>query len=183
MSDQTRPRIVCLSGSMRFFDQILIVAAENTAAGRIVLAPFSIVAAEDQGNAVKRMLDELHFRKIDLADEVIVVTVDGYIGESTRREIRYAEQHGKPVWYEDFGPGPGVAKIELPQPTGYPCALGVFCDECETRIVADILVSDLDDQATRFGYIRAHAIKHGWSCDKRGDFCPDCKPAEVTVNA
>jgi len=100
-----RPRIVCLSGSMRFFDRMLTVAAENTAAGRIVLAPFSVVAPDDQDGEFKRMLDELHFRKIDMADEVIVVTVDGYIGESTRNEIAYAKKHGKPVWYEDFTPG------------------------------------------------------------------------------
>jgi hypothetical protein len=116
-----RPRVVCLSGSMRFFDHILTVAAENTAAGRIVLAPFSVVAPEDQDGEFKRMLDELHFRKIDTADEVIVVTVDGYIGESTRNEIAYAEQLGKPVWYEDFTPGqPDVVKIELPAPPNAP---------------------------------------------------------------
>jgi len=47
----------------------------------------------------KEMLDDMHFRKIDLADEIFVINVGGYIGESTRREIAYAEKTGKKVNY------------------------------------------------------------------------------------
>jgi cell division protein FtsB len=47
----------------------------------------------------KIALDELHKRKIDLADEVLVLNVGGYIGESTRSEIEYARKLGKPVRY------------------------------------------------------------------------------------
>ena len=48
---------------------------------------------------VKEMLDDMHLRKIDLADEVFVINVGGYIGESTRREIAYAEETGKTIKY------------------------------------------------------------------------------------
>jgi hypothetical protein len=48
---------------------------------------------------VKEMLDDMHLRKIDMADEIFVINVGGYIGESTRREIAYAEQKGKKVNY------------------------------------------------------------------------------------
>jgi hypothetical protein len=48
---------------------------------------------------VKPMLDDLHFRKIDLADEVFILNVAGYIGESTARELAYAESLGKPIRY------------------------------------------------------------------------------------
>ena len=54
---------------------------------------------EALGPEVKEMLDDLHKRKIDLADEVFVLNVGGYIGESTRSEINYAIAHGKPVRY------------------------------------------------------------------------------------
>lgn len=47
----------------------------------------------------KRALDELHFRKIDLADTVLVLNVGGYIGESTQNEIAYAMRTGKPIQY------------------------------------------------------------------------------------
>ena len=45
----------------------------------------------------KVKLDELHLRKIDLADEVLILNVGGYIGESTGRELAYARQHGKTI--------------------------------------------------------------------------------------
>lgn len=48
---------------------------------------------------VKADLDALHLRKIDLADEVLVLDVDGYIGQSTSREIAYAQRNGKRVRY------------------------------------------------------------------------------------
>mgnify|MGYP002523346373 FL=1 len=47
----------------------------------------------------KEMLDDMHLRKIDLADEIFVINVGGYIGESTRREIEYAENTGKKINY------------------------------------------------------------------------------------
>ena len=45
------------------------------------------------------MLDDMHLRKIDMADEVFVINVGGYIGSSTRNEIKYAIDHGKEVRY------------------------------------------------------------------------------------
>ena len=48
---------------------------------------------------VKEMLDDMHKRKIDMADEIFVINVGGYIGESTRSEIAYAEKTGKKVNY------------------------------------------------------------------------------------
>jgi hypothetical protein len=53
---------------------------------------------------LKADLDELHLRKIDLADEVLILNVGGYIGESTRREIEYARKLGKPVRYLEAVP-------------------------------------------------------------------------------
>jgi hypothetical protein len=47
----------------------------------------------------KIMLDDMHKRKIDLADEIFVINVGGYIGESTRSEIEYAIKTGKVVNY------------------------------------------------------------------------------------
>ena len=47
----------------------------------------------------KEMLDDMHLRKIDLAEEIFVINVGGYIGSSTKTEIEYAEKTGKPVRY------------------------------------------------------------------------------------
>ncbi len=101
----TLPKIVCLCGSTRFWDAFRDVGLDLTMAGIIVLsigiaAPDSMVLAHpdsEQGKAQKAMLDELHKRKIDLADEILVLNVGGYIGDSTRGEIAHAERTGKPV--------------------------------------------------------------------------------------
>ena len=45
------------------------------------------------------MLDDMHKRKIDMADSIYVINVGGYIGSSTRSEIEYAIAHGKTVEY------------------------------------------------------------------------------------
>ncbi len=70
---------------------------------RIVLSVGLLGHAEgiDMDGPVKKMLDELHLRKIDLADEVLVLNRDGYVGDSTRREIAYARSLGKTLrWLE-----------------------------------------------------------------------------------
>lgn len=100
-----RPTVVCLCGSTRFWEAFRDVGLDLTMAGIIVLsigiaAPDSMVLANPesvQGKDQKTMLDGLHKRKIDIADEILVLNVDGYIGDSTRGEIAHAEKRGKPV--------------------------------------------------------------------------------------
>ncbi len=100
------PRIVCLCGSTKFKDQFVDMNRLFTLAGHIVLTVGCFphtdqgAAPEDVlGEAVKAELDALHKRKIDLADDVFVLNVGGYIGSSTRSEIDYALATGKPVAY------------------------------------------------------------------------------------
>ncbi|WP_425442550.1 hypothetical protein [Streptomyces colonosanans] len=103
---QSRPRIVVLCGSTRYWDALTEANLYETAAGHIVLAPgcnmkqpHPLWATTAQADRLKAMLDALHLQKIDLADEVLVVNPGGYIGESTRREIAYARSLGKPLRY------------------------------------------------------------------------------------
>lgn len=99
------PEIVCLCGSTRFMDAFHEEGFRLTLERKIILSvgvckhgPADHVG-EWLGPEVCAALDELHLRKIDLADRVFVLDVDGYIGESTRAEINYAEKIGKPVDY------------------------------------------------------------------------------------
>lgn len=100
------PHIVCLCGSTRFREGFEAANKNETILGHIVLsvgtfphAETSLSPEEFLGRDVKIGLDELHKRKIDLADEILVINVDGYIGSSTRSEIDYALATGKPVRY------------------------------------------------------------------------------------
>jgi len=102
-----RPKIVVLCGSTRFYGVFREQNLRLTLAGHIVLSigcdtksDADIGAAGELAftDELKDRLDELHKRKIDLADEVLVVSdATGYFGESTRSEIQYAEKVGKPV--------------------------------------------------------------------------------------
>jgi len=100
------PRIVCLCGSTRFMNAFFAAGWEFTLAGEIVLSVGVCKhadhhGAEALGAGVADALDELHLRKIDMADRVFVLNVGGYVGESTRREVLYAIEHHKPVtWLE-----------------------------------------------------------------------------------
>lgn len=101
-----RPQIVCLCGSTRFTGEFRAVNRDLTLAGAIVVAPAEFEHTGDQiTDEQKAALAALHLAKIDLADRVMVVNPGGYIGETTRREIRYAHQTRKPVEYTDTREG------------------------------------------------------------------------------
>jgi hypothetical protein len=89
-------KIVTICGSMRFYDTMVKVAEQETAAGHIVLMPFCAIDSDEQNGYLKSMLDRMHFAKIDMCDHIIVVTDEnGYVGTSTRREMAYAIKNGK----------------------------------------------------------------------------------------
>lgn len=105
------PKTICICGSTKFADRHAVLRWELEKVGNICLMinylPQSY--AEKQGwegsdhfadqAGLKEELDTLHLRKIDLCDEVYVVNVDNYIGESTAAEIKYAELTCKPIIY------------------------------------------------------------------------------------
>lgn len=98
-----RTRVVCLCGSTRFVDEFNRQRKALTEAGEIVLSIEVVTtqAREDDPQhcdpALKARLDELHKRKIDMADYCLILNVGGYIGESTRGEIDYAFAAGKEI--------------------------------------------------------------------------------------
>lgn len=102
-------KIITLCGSTRFKDEFMEVQKRLTLAGNIVISvglfgrsgDNEVWEDMDEGTLTrtKEMLDDMHKRKIDMADEIFVINVGGYIGSSTRSEIDYAKAAGKPVRY------------------------------------------------------------------------------------
>lgn len=95
MNAVERPKVVCLCGSMRFQSLFESERRRLTSRGVIVLAPEAI--SEELTPFTRAALGELHLRRIDLADEVRVVSEGGYIGSATRREIEYARARRKVI--------------------------------------------------------------------------------------
>jgi len=97
-----RYRVVTLCGSTRFKDAFFEAQKRLTLEGCIVISVGLFGHSGDQevwSEGVKEMLDDMHKRKIDMADEIYVINVGGYIGSSTRSEIEYAMAAGKQVNY------------------------------------------------------------------------------------
>ena len=92
------PTVVCLCGSTKFKDQFIQANFDETMKGHIVLTVGSFGHVDGGiSKADKIELDVLHLRKIELCNEILVINVGGYIGESTRREIAYARSLGRAV--------------------------------------------------------------------------------------
>lgn len=103
------PEIVCICGSTRFRAEMTDANRRLTLAGAIVVAPGVFGHDGDEMTDDQKIaLDSLHLQKIDLARRIYVVNPGGYIGESTRREIAYAESTGKIIDYlvDPTGPDP-----------------------------------------------------------------------------
>jgi hypothetical protein len=105
-------KIITLCGSVKFWDEYRKWNAILTLRGYVVLScGLSLKSGYDDIIAsfprpleeIKKNLDYIHLRKIDLSDGIFVLNVGGYIGESTRNEINYALSKGKTVEYLENG--------------------------------------------------------------------------------
>ena len=97
-------KVITLCGSTKFKDEFIKTQKELTLQGNIVISVGLFGHADGDyktvlTNDIKIMLDDMHKRKIDMADEIYVINKDGYIGSSTRSEIEYAENNGKVINY------------------------------------------------------------------------------------
>ena len=102
-------KVVTLCGSTKFKDDFMRVQKELTLQGNIVISvglfghsgDNEVWENMDEGTLTKtkEMLDDMHKRKIDMSDEIFVINVNGYIGESTKSEIEYASKLRKKINY------------------------------------------------------------------------------------
>lgn len=91
--------VITLCGSIKFKDKFIEVQEKLTLEGNIVLTPnfFNNIKKENIDEKTKNMLDKMHKQKIDMSDEILVINVGGYIGESTKNEINYANLKSKKI--------------------------------------------------------------------------------------
>lgn len=95
-------KVITLCGSTKFKDDFIREQKRLTLEGNIVISVGLFGHSGDDEvftEGVKEMLDDMHKRKIDMADEIFVINKNGYVGSSTKSEIEYAHNHGKVVRY------------------------------------------------------------------------------------
>lgn len=128
-----RYKVVTLCGSTKFKKEFIEIQKQLTLEGYIVLSVGLFGHSGDEeafDDKTKDMLDDMHKRKIDMSDEIFVIDVDEYIGESTRSEINYAKEHHKVIRYFSH---PDMIVDQLggvhDECVGWN-PKGVFCGEC-----------------------------------------------------
>ncbi|GAB3772484.1 hypothetical protein GCM10027600_32340 [Nocardioides ginsengisegetis] len=99
--------VITLCGSMRFREEFARLDAELTLAGHVVLTPTALDPSTELSSEDRERLGRVHLQKIAMADEVLVVNVGGYLGESTRRELEHARSRGLPVSFLEPHAEPG----------------------------------------------------------------------------
>lgn len=93
--------VITLCGSTKFKDTFLEVQKKLTLEGNVVISVglFSGYDNTPISKEEKELLDDIHRQKIDMANEIFVINVNGYIGESTKKEIEYALSKNKKIRY------------------------------------------------------------------------------------
>ena len=102
-------KVITLCGSTKFKEEFIKAQKDLTLKGNIVISvglfghsgDSEVRENMDEGTLTKtkEMLDDMHKRKIDMSDEIFVINVNGYIGNSTKSEIEYAKKTGKKIKY------------------------------------------------------------------------------------
>ena len=95
-------KVITLCGSTKFKDDFIREQKRLSLEGNIIISVGLFGHSGDNevwDNDTKEMLDDMHKRKIDMADEIFVINKGGYIGSSTKSEIEYAKATGKIVNY------------------------------------------------------------------------------------
>ena len=91
--------VITICGSMKFKNDMLILAEEFAIKGYCVLTPVFEIKERSITKDQLQKMREAHFKRIELSDSILVMNVDGYIGESIKLEIQYAKSLNKKVLY------------------------------------------------------------------------------------
>lgn len=91
-------KIVTICGSMRFKDKMMEISKELEIKNKYVVIQ-CIYSNDKFTEKEQQILSDLHYNKIKISDAIYVVNVNGYIGNSTDKEIEYAKKLGKEIMY------------------------------------------------------------------------------------
>jgi len=91
--------IITICGSLKFQQEMINIAEQMTFLGYCVITPIFPTQNSNYTDDQIQKLKTAHLKKIEIADAILVVNIDNYIGDSVRSEIEYAQKHNKQVLY------------------------------------------------------------------------------------
>ena len=96
-------KIITVCGSYKFEKEMTEITEKMALEGNCMITPIDLTKPNKEAYTEEQalMLDRMHKEKIKLADAILVVNVNGYIGNSTKNEIEYAKNNGKKVIYHE----------------------------------------------------------------------------------
>ena len=94
-------KIITVCGSLNFKNEMIELAEKMELQGNCILCPIYPTNPDKDAYTEDEvlMLDKMHKEKIKLSDAILVVNVNGYIGNSTKSEIDYAKSLNKEILY------------------------------------------------------------------------------------
>ena len=93
-------KIITLCGSLRYKNEMMIIAEKMALKGNCILTPvYPVLEDYERTDEQLTKLKEAHFKRIELSDAILAVTVNNYVGESTKLEMKYAKELGKEIIY------------------------------------------------------------------------------------
>ena len=93
-------KVITICGSMRYSNEMMIIAEKLALEGNCILTPtYPVLENIEMTKEQILKLKDAHFKRIELSDAIFVVNVNNYIGNSTNLEIEYAKKLKKEILY------------------------------------------------------------------------------------
>ena len=95
-------KVITICGSMKFIQEMMEISEKIELQGNVVLLPiYNPSRPNKESFTIEEiaMLDKMHRERIKISDAILVVNVNGYIGDSTKSEIEFAKALNKEIIY------------------------------------------------------------------------------------
>ena len=94
-------KVITVCGSYKFRKEMNDITEKMALKGNCMLTPIDLTKQNKEAYTKEEclILGKMHKDKIKLSDAILVVNVDGYIGNSTKSEIEYAKSLNKEIIY------------------------------------------------------------------------------------
>lgn len=92
-------KIITICGSFKYIDEMKKISEKLCLEGNCVLSPMYPISNKKYSDEDKIILGKMHLERIKISDAILVVDINSYIGDATKKEIEFAKRLGKEIIY------------------------------------------------------------------------------------